>query len=108
MDYKDILFSGFYDKDKTPINDGDIVRFYFDADLGHGKDNNGYTEMIDICWFDKEDNKFYLMSDIGYGSFVFWHNAHCQVIGNIYNNQEFIKHFKLKHLQMMYPKMEFK
>jgi uncharacterized phage protein (TIGR01671 family) len=107
MDCKDKLFSGFYDKDKTPIYDGDIVRFYFDAQLGHGDNSDEYTEMIDICWFDKEDDKFYLMSDIGLGAFVFWHNAHCQVIGNIYKNKELLKDFKLNTLRMMYPDLEF-
>jgi len=76
------LFSGYQDKNGTLINHGDIVKFFFDADYGHGDNKSGYTEMIDVCFFDKDHKEFYLINDCGGCAFVWRHNEHCEVIGN--------------------------
>jgi hypothetical protein len=98
MTNKEKKFSGYYDKKNNQINNGDIVRFYFDADYGYGNKKSGYTEMIDICWYDIKDKKFYLMSDIGSGSSVSRHNKFCKVIGNVFENKELLKDFEDDYL----------
>lgn len=100
------LFSGYYDKNKVAINHGDIVRFYFDADYGHGDVNDGFTEMIDVCHFNKEKNIFFLICYIGIGSFVHRHNKHCEVIGNVYENSELLNSFGKKLLHTLFPEIE--
>ena len=103
----DSLFSGFYDKKKKPINEGDIVRFYFDADYGYGNKKSGFTEIIDVCWKDK-DGTFYLISNIGLGAFVYRHNDYCDVIGNVYQNKNLLKDFSVGHLEELFPKINFR
>ena len=80
-------YSGWDDKNGIPINHGDIVRFYFDANNGYSdSESEGYSEMIDLCAYDEEDGAFYLNCDLGMGSFVWRCNQYCEVIGNVYEN----------------------
>ena len=98
------LFSGYEDKNGTLINHGDIVEFYFDANCGHGDKSSGYTKMIDVCFFDKDDNEFYLISDYCCRrSFVWRHNKYCEVIGNIKRDKNLLSLFSEDSLSEMFP-----
>ncbi len=83
-----LLFSGYKDKNGTPINHGDIVIFYFDADYGHGDEQSGYTKMVDVCFYDNQIDVFLLLNECGRGSFIFRHNKYCEVIGSVYKKED--------------------
>lgn len=100
------LFSGYKDKNSTHINHGDIVEFYFDCVYGHGDKNSGYTKMIDVCFFDKHENKFYLINGCGGGAFVWRHNEHCEVIGNIKTDSHLLNEFTKDSLIKMFPQLK--
>jgi uncharacterized phage protein (TIGR01671 family) len=74
---------GLKDKEGTPIREGDIVEFFFDADYGHGDEESGFARMVDTV--EKHGEMWYFMDhDIGCGAFAYRHNDHCRVIGNIH------------------------
>lgn len=101
-----VTFSGYFDKNNNPINVGDIVKFYFDADYGHGDKNNGYTEMIDVCWRDKKTGTFFLISDMGNGALVFRHNKYCEVIGNVKKDRALLEYFSTGQLKKLFPEIK--
>lgn len=98
------FYSGCDDRNGVPICHGDIVEYHFSAIRGYSKEKSPeYTEMIDVCQYDAEDNSFYLYCELMCGSYVFRHSDKCKVIGDIYENADLLKHFKYEDLVDLFP-----
>jgi len=84
--------TGLSDKNGKEIYEGDIVVFYFDADIGiledWDEDKSEYTKMVDVVDFVK--GCFVFTSDIDLCTYAHRYNNVCEAVGNIHENPELL------------------
>lgn len=88
--------SAYKDRNGRTMSHGDVVRFYFCADLGFwmgdaDDDKEDFTEMIDIVRFDGKN--WYCTANIYQSAFIWRVNKYCEIIGNVWDNPELVQHF---------------
>jgi len=90
--------SGKKDIEGKEIKNGDIVVFYWDEQLGYGEskytEKGVFTEMVDICFFNRKDCRFVLWSNIGNGAYLERHSDNCKVIGSVMIEEDRLEKLK--------------
>ena len=89
--YELMQYTGLKDKNGKEIYEGDIIRFYFDADNGYSdtSEDGDFTEMIDTVGFSKGAFMF-VNNVVNASALARSHNKHSEIIGNIYENPELL------------------